>query len=225
MKKICEKCGKEFECRTKTQRFCSRSCAPRSKTMSEEARKKLSEKVTYNLLHNEELRNKMREKVWNNKDRQNESSSRMKTNNPMYKEEYKNKMINTLHTTQKNHFNNCGNGHISYVESLLLEDLRLLGFEYNKAINTKLAREKFPNNRYPNHYKPDFVNENIKLCIEIDGTNHRKPKDVVRDKKKELCLEYLGYKTVRFTNEEVINSYTSVINSIKEVVDSYGKTN
>lgn len=62
MKKICEKCGKEFECRTKTQRFCSRSCASRSKTMSEEARKKLSEKVTYNLLHNEELRNKMREK-------------------------------------------------------------------------------------------------------------------------------------------------------------------
>lgn len=225
MKKICEKCGKEFECRKKTQRFCSRSCVHKGKILSEETRKKISEKVTDTLLNNEEIRNKMKEKVWDNKDRQNESSIRMKTNNPMYTEEYKNKMINTLRDNQKNYFNNCGNGHISYVESLLLEDLELLGFEYNKAINTKTVREKFPENEYPYHYKPDFVNECIKLCIEIDGTNHQKPKDVERDKKKELCLEYLGYKTIRFTNEEVLNSYTSVISRIKEVLESYGETN
>lgn len=225
MKKICEKCGKEFECRKKTQRFCSRSCVHKGKTLSEETKRKISEAVTNNLLNNEELRNKMKEKVWNNEDRRNESSIRMKTSNPMYTEEYKNKMIDTLRTTQKNCFNNCGNGHISYVESLLLEDLELLGFEYNKPINTKKAREKFPENKYPNHYKPDFVNECIKLCIEIDGTNHQKPKDIERDKKKEICLEYLGYKTIRFTNEEVTNSYAFVISRIKEVLESYGETN
>ena len=221
-KKICERCGKEFETPRKHQRFCSRSCAQRSKKISEETRRKLSEITTYNLKNNEDLRRKMQEKVWGNVQNQSKSSERMKKNNPMKNDVAREKMISTLKQNQRNCFNNCGNGHISYVESLLMDDMIKLGFVYNLPINTRDAREMFPEKRYAYNYKPDFVHVELKLCVEIDGTNHTSHKEIERDKKKEDCLNFLGYRTIRFTNEQVINEYEYVLNCIGEELRIWG---
>lgn len=221
-KKICEKCGKEFETPRNHQRFCSRSCAQRGKKVSEETKKKLSRITTYNLKNNEELRRKMQEKVWGNVQNQSKSSERMKNNNPMKNDVAREKMISTLKQNQRNCFNNCGNGHVSYVESLLIDDMIKLGFVYNLPINTRVARERFPEKRYAYNYKPDFVHVELKLCVEIDGTNHTNSKEIERDKKKEDCLRFLGYSTIRFTNEQVINEYEYVLNRIREELSEWG---
>lgn len=221
-KKICERCGKEFETPRTKQRFCSRSCAQRGKKVSEETRKKLSKITTYNLKNNEELRRNMRDKVWSNTQHQKKSSERMKKNNPMKNDVAREKMISTLKQNQRNCFNNCGNGHISYVESLLMDDMIKLGFVYNLPINTRAARERFPEKRYAYSYKPDFVHLELKLCVEIDGTNHTSHKEIERDKKKEDCLNFLGYRTIRFTNEQVIDEYEYVLNCIREELRIWG---
>lgn len=221
-KKICERCGKEFETPRNHQRFCSRSCAQRGKKVSEETKKKLSRITTYNLKNNEELRRKMQEKVWGNVQNQSKSSERMKNNNPMKNDVAREKMISTLKQNQRNCFNNCGNGHVSYVESLLIDDMIKLGFVYNLPINTRTARERFPEKRYAYNYKPDFVHVELKLCVEIDGTNHTNSKEIERDKKKEDCLRFLGYSTIRFTNEQVINEYEYVLNRIREELSEWG---
>lgn len=221
-KKICERCGKEFETPRNHQRFCSRSCAQRGKKVSEETKKKLSRITTYNLKNNEELRRKMQEKVWGNVQNQSKSSERMKNNNPMKNDVAREKMISTLKQNQRNCFNNCGNGHVSYVESLLIDDMIKLGFVYNLPINTRAARERFPEKRYAYNYKPDFVHVELKLCVEIDGTNHTNSKEIERDKKKEDCLRFLGYSTIRFTNEQVINEYEYVLNRIREELSEWG---
>lgn len=221
-KKICERCGKEFETPRNHQRFCSKSCSSRSRRVSEETRKKLSRITTYNLKNNEELRKKMREGVWNNTQHQKKSSERMKKNNPIKNNIVREKMISTLKQTQRNCFNNCGNGHISHVESVIMNDMTKLGFVYNLPINTRTAREMFPEKRYAYSYKPDFVHVGLKLCVEIDGTNHTIPREIERDKKKEECLEFLGYSTIRFTNEQVINEYEYVLNCIRERLSIWG---
>lgn len=221
-KKICERCGKEFETPRNHQRFCSRSCAQRGKKVSEETKKKLSQITTYNLKNNEELRRKMQEKVWGNVQNRSKSSERMKKNNPMKNDVAREKMISALKQNQRNCFNNCGNGHVSYVESLLIDDMIKLGFVYNLPINTRAARERFPEKRYAYNYKPDFVHVGLKLCVEIDGTNHTNSKEIERDKKKEDCLRFLGYSTIRFTNEQVINEYEYVLNRIREELSEWG---
>jgi len=49
-------------------------------------------------------------------------------------------------------------------------------------------------------YKMDFSIPNLRLCIELDGWIHRKSKNDLRDK---YLLEIHGWRTLRFSNEEV----------------------
>ena len=74
---------------------------------------------------------------------------------------------------------------------------------YNYAINTKDARLAFPGSHYPNSYKPDFTNTLLRLCIEVDGDDHKKKKKHLLDMKKDKCLDYLGYKVLRYSHEEI----------------------
>ena len=64
-------------------------------------------------------------------------------------------------------------------------------------------------------YILDFYCSKIKLIIEIDGTSHlgadAKEYDEIRDK----YFSELGYKTVRFSNNEVENDLEEVLNKIR----------
>lgn len=60
----------------------------------------------------------------------------------------------------------------------------------------------------------DFSIPNFKLCIELDDpTRHDKEIDNIRDKQ---LLEIYGWRTIRFTNEEVTNNIELVVSKIKE---------
>lgn len=79
----------------------------------------------------------------------------------------------------------------------------ILWVYYNYVIPTKLYRDAFPNESIPHAYKPDFVNIVNKVCIEIDGDNHTTKYQQELDRKKDKCLNFLGFRVVRFSHKQI----------------------
>lgn len=201
MIKHCEFCGKQFEITDtvhgKRKRFCNRSCSARWRIReygvakkSEDGKKRLSESM---------------KSKWKNEDFRHNVISRMYTNNPSFNVNVieKAKRTKLQHGYVPHNNFKYGNGKVSEYERMVYDKLINCGFYYNYAINTKLARDAFPNESYANNYKPDFTNISKHICIEIDGENHKEK--VVRelDKKKEECLRFLGFSVIRFTHKDI----------------------
>ena len=212
MIKICEFCGKEFEVSNnkhgQQKRFCNTSCSAkwRNKTfgpnlISEETKRK-NAKILSDRWKDPEFRKK--------------KTDYMRNHNPVYIPGVVEKS-NKTKLQRGNLPNNYkyGNGKLSEYEFLVYDDLIAAGFYYNYAINTKLARDAFPENHYPYCYKSDFTNIIDKLCIEIDGPNHVHTKEL--DMKKEECLQFLGFTVIRFTHEQIDKG------EFKEWLNSYLK--
>jgi very-short-patch-repair endonuclease len=65
-------------------------------------------------------------------------------------------------------------------------------------------------------YIADFISLPINLIIEVDGKIHKTQKEY--DEGRTFELEELGYKVIRFSNEEVLNNISEVIKKIKEEI-------
>ena len=91
-------------------------------------------------------------------------------------------------------------------ENMLWEKLR------NKQLGVKFRRQHIID-----FYIPDFVALSIKLIIEVDGKIHQFKirEDIERTRR----LAAIGYKVIRFTNEEVENDIKKVVLKIKNEVD------
>jgi len=83
----------------------------------------------------------------------------------------------------------------------------------NKKFGVKFRRQHIID-----FYIPDFVALSIKLIIEVDGKIHltRKKEDATRTKR----LEVLGYKVIRFKNEEVENEIEKFLCRIKYEINT-----
>ena len=81
---------------------------------------------------------------------------------------------------------------------------RLNGFKFNR----QFIIEYKDVNGCKLFYIVDFHCFSSKLIVEVDGEIHRRLKE--KDKQRQLDLEALGYKMVRFTNEEVLNQWKQV---------------
>ena len=66
------------------------------------------------------------------------------------------------------------------------------------------------------HYIADFIILPLMLIIEIDGPVHKKQKE--RDADRTGNLEGLGYKVIRFTNDEIENNVEQVVEKIKKEI-------
>ena len=193
--KVCLNCGKSFEAPRAIYKFCSRRCADVGKPHP----------TSFDLSDAERARRSQRSKLmWQDADYRNRMVRRMIEDNPVYKPG----VVEKAHKTRLargSYTNNFkyGNGKISEYEQIVADKLIPLGFYYNYAINTRLARDAFPEANYSHCYKPDFVNLANKLCVEVDGHGHRSTSDTLRDKKKEDCLTYLGFTTIRFTHADI----------------------
>jgi very-short-patch-repair endonuclease len=66
-------------------------------------------------------------------------------------------------------------------------------------------------------YIPDFVALSIRLIIEIDGKIHLKHKK--KDGERTRRLDSLGFKVIRFKNEEVENDLEKILGIIKNTVN------
>lgn len=61
----------------------------------------------------------------------------------------------------------------------------------------------------------DFVCIETKLIVEIDGGYHSLPDQQVSDDERTAWLESQGFRVIRFTNAEVMQNTTNVLQQIK----------
>lgn len=91
-------------------------------------------------------------------------------------------------------------------EKILWEHLR------SKKLGVKFKRQHIIDS-----FIPDFVSLSIKLIIEVDGKIHLKKRR--EDDERTKRLEILGYKVIRFKNEEVENNLNEVLKKIKNNIE------
>jgi len=66
-------------------------------------------------------------------------------------------------------------------------------------------------------YIPDFCSPRAKLIIELDGSQHMGQADY--DEERTRYLESLGYRVLRFWNNDVLNSIDGVIRAIVDAME------
>ena len=69
-------------------------------------------------------------------------------------------------------------------------------------------------------YIVDFVCLELKIIIEIDGSQHNDPKTIVSDKERTTYLQSKGFKVFRFWNNEIDNNFEGVYLKLLELLDS-----
>ena len=68
-------------------------------------------------------------------------------------------------------------------------------------------------------YIADFACLEKKLVIELDGGYHSLPEQQINDEQRTAALQELGYRVIRFTNEELFNGIDLVLNKIKNALN------
>ncbi|WP_320111206.1 DUF559 domain-containing protein [Draconibacterium orientale] len=71
------------------------------------------------------------------------------------------------------------------------------------------------------NYIVDFFCKDLKLIIELDGTIHRFQKS--KDKKREEDLKAMGYKIIRFQNQEILKNIRNVKISLELYIEEIEK--
>jgi hypothetical protein len=139
------------------------------------------------------------------------SSERMKKNNPMLNPKTVEKMKKKL--KGRTFLSRGGNGKITPQQETIFN---LLGEGWVMELPI-LTKEYIGNQKsLPNSYKVDIGNSSLKIIIEIDGKSHTTKKWKYLDKRKTEILTSLGWKVLRFWNEEVTTNPMKCIQKIQE---------
>ena len=112
------------------------------------------------------------------------------------------KMWNTLKERAREHRNNP-----TEAEEILWKAIR------NNQLGCKFRRQQAIH-----VYIADFVCLDLKLIIEVDGGYHEEENQRYIDEQRTHDLNALGYRVVRFTNEEVLNNLPSVIQQLQSYI-------
>ena len=70
-------------------------------------------------------------------------------------------------------------------------------------------------------YIVDFLIPDVCLIIEVDGQYHAKFRQIQEDEQREETLNRMGYRLIRFTNEEVLYDTDNVLETIIKEIESY----
>ena len=140
------------------------------------------------------------------------SSERMKKNNPMRKKETREKVSKTLKKIGHKPIQQGGNGKIMPIPQKILLEALGGGWCAEYSVATLLRGKS--KEKYPTCYKIDIAHPLKKIAIEVDGTSHNSLIRREQDKKKTEFLEQLGWKVLRFKNDQILQSITSVLKDI-----------
>ena len=83
-------------------------------------------------------------------------------------------------------------------------------FLRKKSINNLKFRRQYPIGKYI----VDFICNEKKIIIEIDGGQHNEVKNIAYDKERTKYLESKGYKVIRFWNNDIDNNIEWVYQEI-----------
>ena len=70
-------------------------------------------------------------------------------------------------------------------------------------------------------YIVDFLLPTINLAIEVDGAYHAERQQTENDEIRDSILNNMGYRVIRFTNEEVLYNIEETLETIIKEIDSY----
>jgi len=92
-----------------------------------------------------------------------------------------------------------------------------------EALRSYRTQVKFRRQHLIGRFIADLCAPDRKLVIEIDGDIHLEPQRVERDKERTSAFETLGYRVIRFTNDEVIDDTQHVVDCILKEAESSGE--
>ena len=70
-------------------------------------------------------------------------------------------------------------------------------------------------------YIVDFLIPDVCLIIEVDGPYHAKCRQMQEDEQREETLNRMGYRVIRFTNEEVLYDTANLLEILIKEIESY----
>ncbi|WP_339608994.1 endonuclease domain-containing protein [Roseivirga seohaensis] len=117
--------------------------------------------------------------------------------------------------------NNHYNKHLKHPAKRLRNEMTKAEASLWKYILSKrqVYGQQFRRQRPIDNYIVDFVCLPLNLIIEVDGITHTYEEVTENDKIRQLKLESLGFKIIRFTDEEVLTSISSVYRNIAYEVE------
>jgi leucyl-tRNA synthetase len=88
------------------------------------------------------------------------------------------------------------------------------------AVRNRNLLYKFRRQHPIDRFIIDFYCAQAKLCIELDGESHLEPDQMEYDKARTEYLEGLGYKLIRFTNNDVRYNIHAVVDAIVKKIET-----
>lgn len=90
------------------------------------------------------------------------------------------------------------------------QERKLWQFLRKKSIDGLKFRRQYP----IGNYIVDFICNEKKLIIEVDGGQHNEAQNIAYDKERTEFLESKGYKIIRFWNSDIDNNIEGVYQEI-----------
>ncbi len=90
-----------------------------------------------------------------------------------------------------------------------------LWHKYLRGCSVKVLRQRPIDN-----FIVDFYIPKCKLVIEVDGDSHFMPEGLVRDAERTAILEDYGLTIIRFTNEEIRDTFEGVCHQITKEIQN-----
>ncbi|HNY04391.1 MAG TPA: endonuclease domain-containing protein [Candidatus Woesebacteria bacterium] len=87
---------------------------------------------------------------------------------------------------------------------------------WRTILNSRKLQQKFLRQKPIGKYILDFYCPKLLLAIEIDGDSH--DKKYWQDKNRDWYMEIRGIKTIRFTNDQVVNKIDNVFTELLKVI-------
>ena len=90
---------------------------------------------------------------------------------------------------------------------------------WNLLKNRQFHNLKFKRQQPIGDYIVDFICKEAKIIIEIDGGQHNEPENIEYDKTRTEYLNTLGYKVIRFWNNEIYENIEGVVLRLKQEIN------
>lgn len=139
------------------------------------------------------------------------ASARMKTNNPMARDDVRLKMIASA-KGRKFKIRGGNGAPPTKAEIALMGMFGPLGFVAQHIFRT--------GHKDPTHYKIDCANPYLRIAIEADGHSHASRDRQASDARKDARLIAAGWRVLRFTNQQILEQPSMVLSTTLRLLES-----
>ena len=108
-------------------------------------------------------------------------------------------------------------GNLHLRKNATIQERRL----WNLLKNRQFHNLKFKRQQPIGNYIVDFICKEAKVIIEIDGGQHNEQKNIEYDKTRTEFLNGLGYKVIRFWNNEIYENIDGVLLRLNKEINPH----